>query len=265
MDKLIVKQVRFNGDSLLAVKDNETGKIHVAVYYVCKGLGLTEGQMKNERSRIQDDIVLSKGGRKIVLPTNGGNQDVLCIELEYLPLWLAKINANIIQNETTQNKLIEYQLKAKDVLAEAFLGQSIRLPSNFGEACRMLADEWEQKQKLLAENTEMRPKAEFADALHNSEGLILVRDYVKILANDGIKTTQKELFQWFVANGYMYTNYRGDYLPQARYIQQGLFKVLETPIETSTTSFIGYTSKLTGKGQQYFYEKLKEEQLCLSK
>lgn len=63
----------------------------------------------------------------MTLPTKGGNQKSLCIELDYLPLWLAKISITPTMKREHPNiadKLIEYQLKAKDVLAKAFLGKS---------------------------------------------------------------------------------------------------------------------------------------------
>lgn len=124
MNQIEVKTVSFMGDELMAAKDGETGKIHVGVSYVCKGIGLSEGQTKNEKKRVQEDVVLKQGGRNFILPTAGGNQDTLCIELEFLPLWLAKIT--ITPNMQTEqpevaDKLIQYQLKAKDVLAAAFL------------------------------------------------------------------------------------------------------------------------------------------------
>jgi len=114
------KLVDFNGSELMAIKTDD-GKISVGIRWVCDGLGFTEGQRKSQLLKIQEDIVLSKGGRKIILPTSGGNQEVLCLELDYLPLWLAKINANIIGDPEVQERLIDYQLKAKDVLATAFI------------------------------------------------------------------------------------------------------------------------------------------------
>ena len=61
------------------------------------------------------------------LPTNGGNQEVLCLKLDYVPLWLAKIAITPkMERETPElaARLEQYQLKAKDVLAAAFLPQS---------------------------------------------------------------------------------------------------------------------------------------------
>lgn len=64
--------------------------------------------------------------RPVMLPTNGGTQDVLCLSLDFVPLWLAKISVTPTMKENNPelvDKLIQYQLKAKDVLAQAFLPQ----------------------------------------------------------------------------------------------------------------------------------------------
>lgn len=156
------KLVDFNGSELLAVKAND-GKIYAAVNWICKGIGLTKGQMQNERKKIQEDIVLSKGERNLVLPTNGGMQEVLCIEIEYLPLWLAKISITPkMQKETpwTVKRLVEFQLKAKDVLAAAFLQK----PTTQAELIAMMAQQAveqerrlnavEQKQQMLEKQQE---------------------------------------------------------------------------------------------------------------
>ena len=124
MQGLAVKDVEFNGAVLRAAQVEDV--IWVGVKWVCDGLGLSKGQIKRERKRLQEDLILSKGGRNLVLPTNGGNQEVLCLMLDYLPLWLAKISITPTmkrENPELVDKLVEYQLKAKDVLAKAFLSK----------------------------------------------------------------------------------------------------------------------------------------------
>lgn len=126
MNGLLVKDVDFCHSMIKAAQDSE-GIIWVGVRWVCEGIGFTEGKMKYERKRIQEDSVLSKGGRNFILPTVGGDQEVLCLMLDYLPLWLAKISITPkMQRETPEiaDKLIQYQLKAKDILAAAFLNKS---------------------------------------------------------------------------------------------------------------------------------------------
>lgn len=143
------KLVPFNGAELLGVKAND-GKVFVGVRWVCEGIGLTKGQMQSERKRIQEDVVLQKGERNFILPTNGGKQDVLTIELDFLPLWLAKIsitpNMQTNQPEVTEN-LIQYQLKAKDVLASAFIPETFK-PENMSREIRAVLVLDDKVQKL---------------------------------------------------------------------------------------------------------------------
>ena len=126
MNGLAVKDVQFNGATLRAAQDAEN-IIWVGVRWVCEGLGLSEGQIKSERKKIQSDRVLSQGGRNFVLPTSGGDQETLCLQLDFLPLWLAKIRVTPKmerENPTLADNLSDYQIKAKDVLATAFLNKN---------------------------------------------------------------------------------------------------------------------------------------------
>ena len=117
-----VKEVNFEGDSLLAATHND--KVYVAVTAVCAGIGLTRAQKDRQLKNIHQDIVLSQGTSNLTLPTNGGPQNVLVMEIEFLPLWLAKISITPKMKEDSPavvEKLVNYQLKAKDVLAAAFI------------------------------------------------------------------------------------------------------------------------------------------------
>lgn len=122
MQGLAVKDVEFNGAVLRAAQIENV--IWVGVKWICDGIGLSEDRGKYERKKIQKDLVLSKGVKFYPLGTDNANSDVLCLMLEYLPLWLAKISITpTMKKETPElaDRLVEYQLKAKDVLAEAFL------------------------------------------------------------------------------------------------------------------------------------------------
>lgn len=124
MQGLAVKDVEFNGAVLRAAQVEDV--ICVGVKWICDGLGLSEDRGKYERKKIQKDLVLNKGVKFYPLGTDNANSDVLCLMLDYLPLWLAKISITPTmkrENPELVNRLIEYQLKAKDVLAEAFLSK----------------------------------------------------------------------------------------------------------------------------------------------
>lgn len=119
------------------------------------------------------------------------------------------------------------------------------------------------KNKLLSmEQTvkELAPAAEFGNAVGNCQDAILVRDFAKVLANDGIKIGQDRLFSWLNVKKYIFRDKSSkDWRPYQTYVDQGLFRIKETKIGTNSHGEkIHFTTKITGKGQKYFYEKLKE-------
>lgn len=121
-----------------------------------------------------------------------------------------------------------------------------------------IAQALEEREKQIALLT---PAAEFGNAVSNNQGGILIRDFVKVLENDGIKIGQDKFFSWLHLNGYIYRikGYRDQWMVYKKFVEQGLFRVKETPISSEKHGdWISYTLRVTGKGQRYFYEKLKQ-------
>lgn len=119
------KTVNFHGADLMAVKANN-GKVYVGMQWIGQGIGFTKDKIRNEIRKAAEDKVVTQGVSNLTLPTQGGYQEAYCIDIEYLPLWLAKISITpTIEKEQPEvaNSMVRYQLKAKDVLAEAFLRQ----------------------------------------------------------------------------------------------------------------------------------------------
>lgn len=128
MNELEVKRVPFMGTDLMAARD-EGGTIWAGVRWMCDGMGLSRNQRDFQIQKIKADSTLSKGAENFPLPTAGGKQSVLCLKLDFVPMWLAKINITpAMQAETPElaERLEAYQLKAKDVLAAAFLPKKAR-------------------------------------------------------------------------------------------------------------------------------------------
>ena len=99
----------------------------------------------------------------------------------------------------------------------------------------------------------MRPKEIFADAVSASDSSMLVRDLAKIIKQNGVSLGEKRFYKWLRENGYIC---KGDTSPTQKAMELGLFEIVvrtvergnKLPIETKTT-------KVTGKGQQYFINK----------
>lgn len=118
-----------------------------------------------------------------------------------------------------------------------------------------------EAQKTIEEQTaqieEMKPKAIFADAVATSHTSILIGDLAKILKQNGVETGQKRLFEWLRENGYL-SKRKGTKWnsPTQKSMNLGLFEVKETTAMNPDGSVrINKTTKVTGKGQQYFINK----------
>lgn len=115
----------------------------------------------------------------------------------------------------------------------------------------------EQSAKIEAD----APKVLFADAVAGSASSCLIGELAKILTQNGYKIGQNRLFEKLRSEGYLGT--KGEYynIPNQRYQEMGLFDVKKRTINNPDGSIIvKTTTKVTGKGQQYFINKfLKEE------
>lgn len=110
---------------------------------------------------------------------------------------------------------------------------------------------------LLADNQRMKPKEIFADAVATSHTSILIGDLAKLLKQNGIETGQKRLFDWLRENGYLIKRKGADWnMPTQKAMELGLFEVKESTVNNPDGSVrINRTTKVTGKGQQYFINK----------
>lgn len=102
-----------------------------------------------------------------------------------------------------------------------------------------------------------KPKVLFADAVSASDNTILIGDLAKILKQNGHPIGQKRLFSWMREQGYLIKRAGADYnSPTQRAMELGLFKIKETAISHSDGHVsVSKTTKVTGKGQQYFINK----------
>ena len=110
---------------------------------------------------------------------------------------------------------------------------------------------------MKLENQQMQPKALFADSVAASHTTILIGELAKILRGNGINIGANRLFQWMRDKGYLISRKGTDYnIPTQRSMNLGLFKIKESTITHSNGSVsISKTTKVTGKGQQYFINK----------
>lgn len=123
MHGLTVKGVDLMGDTVMAAQDRE-GNIWAGVNYFCNALGMSKGQRDKQVQKVQKDEVLKQGCFRLEAGVFDPANEAIALRIDFIPLWLAKI---VITDKTKQEnpglaeKLLQYQLKAKDILADAFL------------------------------------------------------------------------------------------------------------------------------------------------
>lgn len=119
-----------------------------------------------------------------------------------------------------------------------------------------------QNTVLITKIEEDKPKVIFADAVTASEKTILIGELAKILKQNGVDIGERRFFEWLRNHGYLIKRKGTDYnAPTQKSMELELFTVKETAISHSDGHVtVNKTTKVTGKGQQYFINKfLKKE------
>lgn len=123
-------------------------------------------------------------------------------------------------NDETRAKLI---LRWEEL--ENNLGNNqnvIALPQNYEEALEHLLIQVRENKKLIAENKVLQPKADFYDAVTQSEDTIDVGEVAKVLAIKGYG--RNNLFKFLREQNVLMRNNQ----PYQKYIDCGYFKQIET-------------------------------------
>ena len=101
---------------------------------------------------------------------------------------------------------------------------------------------------------EMRPKEIFADAVSVSDSAILVRDLAKLIKQNDVDIGEKRLYSWMRDNGFII---KSNTMPTQKAMELGLFEVQTRTIDRGDgLPKVINTTKVTGKGQIYFLNKL---------
>ena len=117
--------------------------------------------------------------------------------------------------------------------------------SNPAEAARAWAKEYEEKQKALAQVTEMKPKAEFYDDVTGSTDTIDIGSVAKVLNIPNMG--RNKLFSFLREKKVL--NKRNE--PYQEYVDKGYFRQIETSWEHNGTTHINLKTVVFQKGVDY--------------
>ncbi len=126
-------------------------------------------------------------------------------------------------------------------------------PQSLADLLLQAGEQLKQKEIIIQE---MKPKALFADAVATADTSILIGDLAKLIKQNGYDIGQKRLFEWLRNHGYLIKNGNSKNMPTQKSMELKLFEVKERTINNPDGSVrITRTTKVTGKGQQYFINK----------
>ena len=117
------------------------------------------------------------------------------------------------------------------------------IPKDYPSALRALADQYEKNQKLLAENTVMKPKAEYFDCLVDRNLLTNFRTTAKEL-----HIKQNQFISWLLDNKFVYRDRKGSLQPYSEYADY--FHIKDS--KSQTGKWAGTQTLITPKGKEAF-------------
>lgn len=205
----------------------------------------------DEDEKLRETIFTSGQNREVWFLTENGLYEVLMQSRKPLAKEFKKKVKEILKS------IRKHGLYATD--------QLLNNPDFAIAAFQALKEERARKQALEAQIEADRPKVLFADAVSASKSSCLIGELAKILKQNGIDIGQNKLFQWLRAHGYLISR-RGESWnqPTQKSMQLGLFELKKTNINHADGhTTVNTTTKVTGKGQQYFINKFLDQE-CLT-
>lgn len=236
-----VRTIAINGEPFFVGKD------------VAEILGYTNPQ-KAIRTHVDDD---DKGVNEMDTP--GGKQEIVVINESglYSLILLSKLPSAKRFRKWVTGEVLPTIRKHGAYMTTEKLEEALLNPDTLIQLAQNLKAE-QERNKILTEKIDMdKPKVLFADAVSTSKSSILVGQLAKLLKQNGIDIGQNRLFDWLRQNGYLIRQRSDNYnLPTQRAMEMGLFRIKEsTHLNGDGVSVTTRTTKVTGKGQQYFIEK----------
>nr|DAW34598.1 MAG TPA: repressor domain protein [Caudoviricetes sp.] len=220
---------------------------------VCEAL-----RYSNSRKALADHVKENHKGVTFC-DTPGGKQQITIIDEAglYSLVMRAKTEKAEAFQEWVTGEVLPAIRKHGGYLTPDKIEQALTDPDTIIKLATTLKEERAARQQAEANLQAAKPKVLFADAVSASDSTILIGDLAKLIKQNGHPIGQKRLFNWMREQGYLIKRQGADYnSPTQRAMEMGLFKIKETAISHSDGHVsVSKTTKVTGKGQQYFINK----------
>lgn len=141
-------------------------------------------------------------------------------------------------------------------MTEDTIKKALTSPDFLIQLATELKEEQAARRAAEAQIEANKPKVIFADAVSTAHTSILIGDLAKFIRQNGKEIGGKRLFEWLRNNNYLIKSGSSRNMPTQYSMELGLFEVMERAINNPDGSIrVTKTTKVTGKGQQYFINK----------
>lgn len=229
---------------------------------ICESLGLSN--VSQALSRLDDD---EKGITNIY--TLGGNQNISTINesgLYSLILTSTKQEAKQFKKWVTSEVLPSIRkngIYATTPTLENMINNpdfAIELLSNLKKERELKEIAQKENNMLVAKIQEEKPLTDFGRAISQSKASIGVGAFAKTIEKElTIKFGRNKCFEWLRDKGFLMSNQSNKNQPYQKWIDQGIFEVVQGLRQNSTFQKIDITTLITGKGQEYLFDKISKE------
>lgn len=237
-----VRVLNMNGELLFCGKD------------VLDALSYSENSNPSKAFKAVPDVW--KGMYPIHTP--GGNQSMLCLSEQGLYFFLGRsdkskalpyqmyIAGEVVPSIRKHGGYISGQenLSDDELLAKALIVAQSKIAER---------DKRIQEQEKLIE--EQKPLVEFANHVGDASDVIDIGTLAKLVNKSGIDIGRNRLFKWLRERKILM---KGN-IPYQEYVNRGYFKLIEKENKTAYGPDIYVQTFVTGKGQIWIVEKLREE------
>lgn len=165
----------------------------------------------------------------------------------------------------TGKKAMQFKLKYIEAFNSMEKQLAVKTESYMIQDPIKRAERWIEEHRELKEVQKeleiAKPKAQFADAVSTSKTSISITTLAKLLKQNGADIGRNRLFTWLRNNNYLIKSGNDRNTPTQRSMELGLFEVREkTYFDDYGDTALSKSSRVTGKGQQYFINKFLKEQ-----